>query len=232
MCGRFVLATDVQSLQTHFNLTALPEGLIVARYNIAPTQPVAVITNQAPQTLTFQKWGLIPSWSKDPSIASSLINARAETLHEKPSFRTAFKRRRCLIPATGFYEWGKGEGKTKQPYYIYLADNQVFAFAGLWETWSSPDGDTVETCTIITTEPNDLIRPFHHRMAVILDPEDYDLWLSPDELPATALMPLLNSYPQEKMRYHPVSPMVNNVRNDSPECIKPLMPPEQSSLFI
>lgn len=231
MCGRFVLATNAQSLQAHFNLTALPEGLIVARYNIAPTQPVAVITNQAPQTLTFQKWGLIPSWSKDPSIASSLINARSETLHEKPSFRTAFKRRRCLIPATGFYEWGKGEGKTKQPYYIHLADNQVFAFAGLWETWSSPDGDMVETCTIITTEPNDLIRPLHHRMAVILDPEDYDLWLSPDELPPMALMPLLNSYPQETMRYHPVSPMVNNVRNDSPECIKPLMPPEQSSLF-
>ena len=231
MCGRFVLATDAQSLQMHFNLTALPEGLAVARYNIAPIQPVAVITNQTPQILTFQKWGLIPSWSKDPSIASSLINARAETLHEKPSFRTAFKRRRCLIPATGFYEWGKGEGKAKQPYYIHLADNQVFAFAGLWETWSSPDGDTVETCTIITTEPNDLIRPLHHRMAVILDPEDYDLWLSPDELPPMALMPLLNSYPQETMRYHPVSPMVNNVRNDSPECIKPLMPPEQSPLF-
>ncbi|PJF30139.1 MAG: hypothetical protein CUN52_04850 [Phototrophicales bacterium] len=231
MCGRFVLATDAQSLQTHFQLDIIPEGFVIARYNIAPTQPVIVITNTAPKTLTLQKWGLIPSWSKDPSIASSLINARAETLHEKPSFRTAFKRRRCLIPATGFYEWGKGEGKTKQPYYIHLADNQIFAFAGLWETWHSPDGDMVETCTIITTEPNDLIRPLHHRMAVILDPHDYELWLSPDELPPSALMPLLNPYPQEDMRYHPVSSLVNNVRNDSPECIKPFVPPDQSALF-
>ncbi len=231
MCGRFVLTADGQALQLQFNLTALPEGLVTARYNIAPTQPVMVITNTAPTTLTVQKWGLIPSWSKDPSIASTLINARAETLEEKPSFRTAFKRRRCIIPATGFYEWGKGEGKTKQPYYIHLKDTPVFGFAGLWETWHSLDGDMVETCTIITTEPNDLIRPLHHRMAVILDPEDYDLWLSPDELPPMALKPLLNSYPAEQMAYYPISTLVNNVRNDSPECIKPLMPPQQSSFF-
>lgn len=225
------MATDAQSLQTHFQLDIIPDGFVTARYNIAPTQPVAVITNTAPKTLTLQKWGLIPSWSKDPSIASSLINARAETLYEKPSFRTAFKRRRCLIPATGFYEWGKGEGKTKQPYYIHLADNQIFAFAGLWETWHSPDSDMIETCTIITTEPNDLIRRLHHRMAVILDPPDYELWLSPDELPPSALMPLLKPYPPENMRYYPVSPLVNNVRNDSPACIKPFVPPEQSALF-
>lgn len=231
MCGRFVLTADGQSIQTHFNLVAVPEGLAVARYNIAPTQPVMVITNQSPKTITMQKWGLIPSWSKDPSIASTLINARSETLEEKPSFRTAFKRRRCLIPATGFYEWGKGEGKAKQPYYIHLKNTPVFAFAGLWETWNSPDGDMVETCTIITTEPNELISPFHHRMAVILDPDDYDLWLSPDELSPMMLKPLLNTYPVERMAYYAVSSLVNNVRNDSPECIKPLMPPEQKPLF-
>ncbi len=231
MCGRFALVADGQALQLQFDLTALPSELLTARYNIAPTQPVMVITNTAPQTITFQKWGLIPSWSKDPSIASSLINARAETLEEKPSFRTAFKRRRCIIPATGFYEWGKGEGKTKQPYYIHLKDNQLFGFAGLWETWHSPDGDMVETCTIITTEPNDLIRPLHHRMAVILDPDDYELWLSPDELPPMALKPLLTAYPAEQMAYYPISTLVNNVRNDSPECIKPLELPQQKGLF-
>lgn len=231
MCGRFVLDADAQTIQIEFNLTTLPEVGVQARYNIAPTQPVMVITNQSPQVATFQRWGLIPSWSKDPSVGSSLINARAETLEEKPSFRASFKRRRCLIPASGFYEWGKGEGKTKQPYYIYLKDKPVFAFAGLWDVWNSPTGEEIHTCTIITAEPNDLIRPLHHRMAVILDPEDYELWLSPDELPATALKPLLNIYSADEMAYHAVSTLVNNVRNDSPACIAPFAPPEQHPLL-
>lgn len=231
MCGRFALDANAQAIQTEFNLSELPDGVLSARYNIAPTQPVLVITNTVPHTITFQRWGLIPSWSKDPAIGSTLINARAETLEEKPSFRTAFKRRRCLIPASGFYEWGKGEGKSKQPYYIYLKDKPVFAFAGLWESWHSPTGEDIQTCTIITTEPNDLIRPLHHRMAVILDPADYETWLAPDELPPTLLKPLLTTYPDVYMAYHAVSTLVNNVRNDSPECIVPFTPPEQTALL-
>ena len=140
-----------------------------ARYNIAPTQPVAVITNQNSKALDFFTWGLIPSWSKDTSIGSKLINARSETAHEKPSFRAAFKRRRCLIPADGFYEWTKRDNK-KIPMYVHLKDRKPFAFAGLWEIWQSKEGDEIRSCTILTTEPNDLIKPLHHRMAVISYP--------------------------------------------------------------
>lgn len=202
MCGRFVLAADGTAIQQQFNLTETPT--IEARYNIAPTQPVAVITNAEPTALTYHRWGLIPSWAKDPSIGSRMINARAETAHEKPSFRSAFKRRRCLIPASGFYEWTKRDSG-KVPMYIHLDDHAPFAFAGLWEVWHSPDGGEIHSCTILTTEPNDLIKPLHNRMAVILDEADYDMWLSPDELPADALKPMLRPYRADAMRAYEVS---------------------------
>jgi putative SOS response-associated peptidase YedK len=229
MCGRFTLTTDPKAIQQAFDLDNI-SGELQPRYNIAPSQPVAVITNQNPKELTVVKWGLVPSWSKDPAIGNKMINARSETAAEKPSFRSAFKRRRCLIPADGFFEWTK-QGKKKVPMYIHLEDNPVFAFAGLWEVWQSPDGSELQTCTILTTEPNDLIRPLHHRMAVILDPDAYDTWLSPDELPADVLMPLMTSYPQERMRVYEVSTQVNSPANDNPSVLEPFDSPRQQSLF-
>jgi putative SOS response-associated peptidase YedK len=219
MCGRFALAADPELIQQKFDLSSVPEG-VTARYNIAPSQPVALITNEDSATLTFHRWGLIPSWSKDPAIGNRMINARSETAHEKPSFRSAFKRRRCLIPATGFYEWTK-QGQSKVPMYIHLRDHELFAFAGLWEVWHSPEGDEIRTCTILTGEPNDVVRPLHNRMAVILHEDDYDLWLSPDELPADALKPLLRPYEAERMDAYEVSTLVNKPTNDLPECIVP-----------
>jgi putative SOS response-associated peptidase YedK len=224
MCGRFVLTADGVAIQQHFDLTSVPDGLVTARYNIAPTQPVPVITNEDPTALTAHRWGLIPSWAKDPAMGNRLINARGETVHEKPSFRSAFKRRRCLIPANGFYEW-KREGKTKRPYYIHLKDQALFAFAGLWEVWHSPDGGELRTCTIITTEPNDVVGQLHNRMAVILAPDDYDQWLSPDELPPQALLPLLQPYDASQMDAYEVSTRVNSPTNDDPTLIEPLASP-------
>lgn len=229
MCGRFALTADPELIQQFFNLQTMPP-VMTARYNIAPTQPVAVIANDAPSELTFFRWGLVPSWSKDISIGTKMINARAETLHEKPSFKAAYKRRRCLIPANGFYEWAKTDDG-KKPMYIHLKDHELFAFAGLWETWHSPDGGELRTCTIITAEPNELVKPLHHRMAVILDPSDYDLWLSGDELPPQALAPLLKPYDADKMGVYEVSTLVNNAANDTPELIKPFNRPTQGMMF-
>lgn len=220
MCGRFVLTASPEAIQLQFNLSSVPQG-ITARYNIAPTQPVAVITNEDPQQLTFHRWGLIPSWAKDMTFGNQAFNARSETVEEKPAFRSAFKRRRCLIPANGFYEWSQ-DGKAKKPMFVHLEDQALFAFAGLWEIWQSPGGDEIRSCTILTTEPNDLIRPLHHRMAVILDQSDYDLWLSPEEQPAAALKPLLRAYDERRMGVYEVSTRVNKASNDTPELIVPV----------
>lgn len=165
-------------------------------------------------------WGLIPSWAKDPSIGNRIINARSETVAEKPSFRAAFKRRRCLIPANGFYEWKK-IGKKKQPYYVRRKDGEPFAFAGLWEPWEGEDGTVIESCTILTTEPNADIRPLHNRMPVILDPSDYDQWLNPEVDELETLAPLMHPYPDGKLEAVPVSPLVNNPKNDDAQCIEP-----------
>ncbi|MEQ8677619.1 MAG: SOS response-associated peptidase [Aggregatilineales bacterium] len=228
MCGRFVLNADGKAIQQHFDLPETP--MVQARYNIAPTQPVAVISNEDPMNLTHYRWGLIPSWAKDPSIASKMINARSETAFEKPSFKNAFKRRRCLIPSTGFYEWSK-KGDSKVPYFVHMKGQELFAFAGLWESWTSKEGDEVRTCTILTSEPNELLRNYHHRMAVILDPSDYDLWLSKDELPTDVLMPLMRPFDETKMGVYEVSKLVNSVANDMPELIEPFSPPQQQLLI-
>lgn len=221
MCGRFALISDSSTLQQTFNLTDVPERLL-PRFNIAPSQPVAVITNAAPQEITFFRWGLIPFWAKDASIGASLINARAETAAEKPAFRSAFKRRRCLIPADGFFEWRKNDRGKKVPLFIHLRDRHPFALAGLWEVWFSPEGDEVRTCTILTTTPNSFMQPIHNRMPVILLPEHYAAWLVPDEQSPERLMPLLRPYDSAEMAAHPVSSLVNNPRNDTPECIEPV----------
>jgi putative SOS response-associated peptidase YedK len=221
MCGRFTLRTPPKDLVEVFQLLHALE--MVPRYNIAPTQPVAVVRQGATcRELSLLRWGLIPSWAKDTKIGASLINARADTIATKPSFRTAFRRRRCLIPADGFYEWKKGEGKTKQPFYIRLKKDYPFAFAGLWEHWECPDNSAIDSCTIVTTDANDTLRPLHDRMPVILPEEDYDRWLDPKGDDPTQLCELLKPYPSEEMIAFPISTLVNNARNESAQCIEPL----------
>jgi putative SOS response-associated peptidase YedK len=222
MCGRFTLTADPSELRDAFPDITVPTE-ITARYNIAPSQPIAVIPNTGENKLDFFVWGLIPFWAKDPKIGSRMINARAETLGEKPSFKAAYRRRRCLIPADGFYEWRKVPGSTaKIPTYIRLKSGKPFAFAGLWENWHSPDGSEILSCTIITTQPNDLVERIHNRMPVILPQETYSHWLTPSEVPPEALNSLLVPYPADEMEAFPVSRTVNSPSNDSPACIQPI----------
>ena len=193
------------------------------RYNIAPTQPVAAVRASMAsgrRELTYFHWGLIPSWAKDLKMGARLINARAETAAEKPSFRAALKYRRCLVPADGFYEWQKTNGK-KQPVYIKMADGRPFAFAGLWEHWQGADGSEIESCTLLTTSPNELLRSVHDRMPVILHPDDYDLWLDTKMQTADRLQPLLQPYPAEEMTFYPVSTLVNTPQIDDPRLVEP-----------
>lgn len=222
MCGRFTLTVDPGQLQTAFPWVEVPDQ-ITPRYNIAPTQAVAVIPNDGRNRLDFYIWGLIPSWSKDPQIGNRMINARSETLAEKPSFKTAFRRKRCMILADGFYEWQSQEGsKAKIPMYIKLQTGAPFAFAGLWDIWYSPDGSEIRSCTIITTEPNTLLRKIHNRMPVILQEDTFATWLDPEEKNPHELQQLLVPLPSDLMRAYPVSRAVNNPANDSPDCISPI----------
>lgn len=222
MCGRFTLSADVSRIQQAFPDLTVPENL-PPHFNIAPTQPVAVVPNDGKNRVDFFVWGLIPSWAKDPEIGNRMINARAETITEKPAFRAAFRRRRCLVLADGFYEWrADPDGGRKTPMYIRMADGLPFAFAGLWEDWQSPDGSQILSCTIITTEPNDLMKPIHNRMPVILPRSAYPLWLEPGEGDPKALQDLLRPYSEGQMTVHPVSRLVNDPKNDTPECVLPL----------
>ena len=221
MCGRYTLTVDPDQLRQTFAGLAVPEEFH-SRFNIAPTQPVAVIPNDGKNQLDFYVWGLIPSWSKDPSIGSRMINARAETLLEKPSFRNAFRYRRCLIPADGFYEWKSDpEGKSKTPMYVRLRSRAPFAFAGLWENWNSPDGSRILSCTIITTEPNELMQSIHTRMPVILPQSAYGAWLQPGAADGEKLLALLKPYDAAEMEAYPVARLVNSPENDTPACIEP-----------
>ena len=225
MCGRFTLTVDPADLMDAFALDAgaSPDlSLLGPRFNIAPTQAVAVIPNTAPRHLELMRWGLIPSWAKDPKIGNSLINARGETVAEKPAFRSAFKRRRCLILTDGFYEWKKEAGGGKTPYYIRLANGRPFAFAGLWEVWRPADGSELPTCTIITTEANRLTAPIHDRMPVILGFEDWPRWLGEEPADEAALKALLKPFPSERMAIWPVDRKVGNVRNDDAGLLEPL----------
>ena len=204
MCGRFTLTVDPAEIADTFGSFTFP-AQFAPRYNIAPTQPVLAIPNDAKNKADFFIWGLIPSWAKDPSIGNKLINARGETIAEKPSFRGGFKYKRCLILTDGFYEWKTQPGqKTKTPYFIYMKDRQPFAFAGLWDEWQSPEGSSIRTCTIITTEPNELMSSLHNRMPVILDPKDYDLWLDATPQTPDKLIHLINPFPADAMSAHPV----------------------------
>jgi putative SOS response-associated peptidase YedK len=221
MCGRFSLSQSGDAIATAFQLSEVPD--LVPRYNIAPTQPAPVLLLNAEGHRQFKLlyWGLIPSWAKDPKLGARMINARSETVAEKPAFRTAFKRRRCLVLADGFYEWQRRD-KVKQPFYFQVGQGrQPFAFAGLWEHWQSSEGDTIDSCTILTTEPNELLRSIHDRMPVILEPQDYDRWLDPTQRPEL-LQPLLRPYDAQQMVSYAVNTQVNNPRHDRPDCIEPI----------
>jgi putative SOS response-associated peptidase YedK len=214
MCGRFTLRTPLSVLIDEFDLSPNQQLLFAPRYNIPPTINVPVVRfTDGKRSLSLMRWGLLPSWTKDPKTAPLLNNVRAETVAEKPSFRSAFKNRRCLIPASGFFE-GKTEGKQKQPYYFRRPDDRPIAFAGLWETWND-----IESCTIITTEANGLMSPIHDRMPVVLGKNDYGEWLDPKTTDSTSL---LTPCPADELICYPVDPVVNNTRNEGPQCIVPL----------
>ena len=223
MCGRFTLTEpDVGVLLETFSLTHPPEPL-PPRYNIAPTQAVATVVNEndGSRVLRLMRWGLIPSWAKDPSIGSRMINARSETLAEKPSFRNALKRRRCLIVADGFYEWQKQPSGGKVPMFITLKDRQPFGFAGLYETWTEPEsGESLVSCTIVTGPANEFMASIHERMPIILPADAYDLWLDPQEMNTARLLEVLKPYPADQMRAYPVSTRVNTPANDDPSLIE------------
>jgi putative SOS response-associated peptidase YedK len=223
MCGRFTLRASASVIAEQFALFELPP--FTARFNIAPSQPVPVIRlrpeQRAPQReLVWLQWGLIPSWAESPALGSRLLNARAESAAEKPAFRTALRRRRCLVVADGFYEWQTTD-KAKQPYFIHLRDDRPFAFAGLWEAWESPDHAMLETCAVITTEPNELMRPIHNRMPVILPSDAYATWLNPAIQEPRRLASLLVPYSGDALQAHPVDSFVNTPSHDSPRCIEP-----------
>jgi len=227
MCGRFALATSWDQLVEEFFGEDLEfKGRIVPRYNISPSQELLVIPNIKPKTIDFARWGLIPSWTKSINKSTPLINARSESLTQKPSFKQAYKKRRCLIPASGFFEWKKVKGG-KQTYFIRLKTKGLFAFAGLWEQWVAPDQKSVTSCTVITTQANTLLSAVHDRMPVILPVSGYDTWLEPDITDENKLNSLLIPYPSIEMEAFEVSSNVNKVQNDDVINIHPL--PQQLS---
>lgn len=220
MCGRFVMTSDLSVISEEFHVREITYNPTQS-YNIAPGNTIAAIVNDGVNRLVPFKWGLIPSWAKDQSIGNKLINARGETVGEKPSFRAAFGKRRCLIVANGFYEWQKtADGKI--PFYVGLKSDRPFGFAGLFETWMSPEGKELSTCTIITTEANDLMKPIHDRMPVIVPKDQEILWLEPGTKDKNILRGILAPYPHDEMKTYEVSPLVNSPRNNSARCIHPV----------
>ena len=214
MCGRFTLRASASEIAEFFELMRDLVECDAPRFNIAPTQSILAVREASTgrEPVRF-RWGLIPSWSKDTKMAASMINARAETVAEKPAFRSAFRRRRCLIPVSGFYEWQR-DGKAKTPHLISPRNAALFGFAGLWEKWQAPDGELVESCTILTTSPNELMATIHDRMPVILTPNDFGVWLDPQVDDVSALSALLVPYPSDEMQAEQVSDVVNNARNE------------------
>jgi putative SOS response-associated peptidase YedK len=222
MCGRYRLSRRKQLVEEYFDSAGDDDW--TPRYNIAPTQPVPIIRQNPKEPrreLSLVRWGLIPWWVKDSSGAAGMINARSETAATKPAFRDALKLRRCLIPANGFYEWHK-TGKAKQPYCFEVNDGELFAFAGIWETWKNASRKAIETCSISTTTPNAVTSTVHDRMPVILEPDSYDLWLDPGMTKVDALTDMLKSFEASQMRSFPVSNRVNHAANDDEECSTPI----------
>lgn len=219
MCGRYTLRANADVLSSEFHLTQVPPT--TPRYNVAPSQQIAVVTAAEPTRLQSFRWGLVPGWAKDLSIGNRMINARAESLAEKPSFRSAFKRRRCLVLADGFYEWF-AEGKRKQPIFVHREGHRPFAFAGLWESWRPPAGrEVIHSCTFATTAPNALMERYHDRMPVILTADTYAAWLADGELAPDTAARLFEPYAADDLIAHPVSTLVNAPANDLPACVLP-----------
>jgi putative SOS response-associated peptidase YedK len=233
MCGRYRLTAKERYIRDHFGLEEDPPW--TPRWNIAPTQPVPVIRQdkkEPKRSFALLRWGLIPYWAQDASIGFKTINAMSETAAEKPAFRDAMRQRRCLIPADGFFEWKKLGPKEKQPYNIGMADDSVFAFAGLWECWRDPANEVVETFTILTTKPNQLVADVHDRMPVILSAEDYDLWLDPGAMDSARVADCLKPFDARLMKKYPVSSRVNHLGNDDEECAREVPSPGTAqSLF-
>ncbi len=229
MCGRFTLISSVSDLQLRFGFAMEPTW-VGPRYNIAPTQQVLAVTNDGTRQGEMMRWGLVPSWAKDIKIGNRMINAVSETAATKPAFRSAFRRRRCLVLADGFFEWRK-EGKKRVPLYFTQKSGEPMAFAGLWENWKSAEDEWVRSCTILTTAANSFIEPVHNRMPVILSAETEPLWLDPMTETPTNLEPLLVPAPPELLEVREVSPVVNNARSEGPDCIAPVTPPEEVRLF-
>ena len=225
MCGRYTLSTPGEVIAEIFDLSEEPE--LAARYNVAPTQEVATLRagDDGERRFSTLRWGLVPHWADDPSIGNRMINARSESVADKPAFRTSFKRKRCLVLADGFYEWQKVSGGKKQPWYFRLENGEPFAFAGLWASWKPKDGgddEVLETCTLLTTDANALVKKAHHRHPVILPPEHLDLWLDPNVTDKEPLLAVLGPLDPEKMIAYPVSTRVNSPANDDPSVIEPL----------
>ncbi|MDF2652860.1 MAG: response-associated peptidase [Paenibacillus sp.] len=222
MCGRYTIIVTIEELMTRYMIAVATNRFQTPRFNVAPGQMVmAVISDGEKNRLGELKWGLVPSWASNENVGYKMINARAETVTEKPAFRNLFMQRRCLIPADGFYEWKKS-GTDKQPYRIMMQNEEPFSIAGLWDTWSSSDGTKISTCTIITTEPNQLMMDIHDRMPVILSREDEQKWLEKQQ-PVEELKKLLKPFPAEEMKAYPVSKAVGNVKNSGAELILPLL---------
>jgi len=232
MCGRFSLAKDARALADFFpSFEAIMQ--LAPRYNIAPTQPVVAVLNDRRHKMDLLQWGLIPPWAREPDKNAGQINARAETLTEKPTFKHAFRRKRCLIPADGFFEWKRVRYPPgKQAYYIRRKDGSPFMMAGLWEEWHDPTGGLLMTCTIITTRPNALMEGIHDRMPVILPAEHFETWISPDIDRSDILEPLLVPAPDDAWEAIPVSPHVNDVRHDDRACVVPYSPPPPPQLEL
>jgi putative SOS response-associated peptidase YedK len=223
MCGRYIIITSPDELRRLFGYPDQPN--FPPRYNVAPTQPVPIVRmTEGQRRFALVRWGLMPPWVKDPKAFTLLINARGERAHEKPSFKNAMKRRRCLIPADGFYEW-----KGRQPYLVRRRGGGPLAFAGVWETWSGPNGEEMESAAIVTVEASPLLRQVHHRMPVMLTPEAYDVWLDCDNVPAEKAVSTINVLPDAQLETYPVSPAVNRTAHDAPDAIAPCVAPAEET---
>ena len=226
MCGRYTLTATPEEIARHFGLRDVPD--LHPRFNVAPMQPVAVVrTAQEGRRLDLLRWGLVPPWATDPRSGSRMINARAERVASAPAFRAALRARRCLLPADGFYEW-QGERRARRPFHLRLVGGGLFAFAGLWERWRSPEGELLETCSILTAEANAVVRPIHERMPVILAPGAYARWLDPELRDPAALGDLLRPLQDDALELRPVSLAVNDARRDDPSCLDA---PAETPLF-
>lgn len=224
MCGRLVIDLSPEMITEIYGIIRKIERELNPRYNVTPSQTIPIVREDAEgnRELVFVRWGLIPFWAKDVAIGNSLINARSETAAEKPSFRSAFKRRRCIIPTGGFYEWQRQDGKRKQPWYFRMADGSPVSIAGLWEHWKGSDGQIIESCSILTTSANELMAPIHERMPVILNHGDNETWLNPKLTDVAVLQGFCRPCSSEILSAYPVSPMVNSPKIDSAECIAPI----------